>query len=298
MVLPEFRPRMIASEAQASRAELDVGAVGAKRSVWVDLASAFRDPNTPDDFRISEDAQFVFLDPGTCYQPKITPGKLLDMYNGTRKKLGTVVTNFEKSGMGEPFWNFCSGDSSVPPGGVMARSCGGYLPMVGAMGGGESSGDDDDDGDNIGGRNASRSEANKLKKKSRARQASKRRQKKAKESITEYMPAVRRELQGMQTNWTSSTVAPAALATERALKKYEAEMSFQKDRMGRAEADKEVATRENRRQARRAEYKRLRDELRKEEAEPERDEEFIAVLKGAAADGLKSMEGDNDAPGS
>ena len=47
MVLPEFRPRMVASEAQASRAELDVGAVGARRSVWVDLASAFRDPNTP-----------------------------------------------------------------------------------------------------------------------------------------------------------------------------------------------------------------------------------------------------------
>ena len=112
------------------------------------------------------------------------------------------------------------------------------------------------------------------------------------------MPAVRRKLQGMQTNWTSSTVAPAALATERALKKYEAAMSFQKYRMGRAEADKEVATRENRRQARRAEYKRLRDELRKEEAEPERDEEFIAVLKGAAADGLKSTKGDNDAPGS
>lgn len=71
------------------------------------------------------------LDPGTCYQPNITPGKLLDMYNSTRKKLGTVVTNFKKSGMGEPFWNFCSGDSSVPSGGVMARTRGGYLPMVG-----------------------------------------------------------------------------------------------------------------------------------------------------------------------
>ena len=47
MVLPEFRPRMIASEAQASRAELDVDAVGAKRSMWVDPASAFRDPHTP-----------------------------------------------------------------------------------------------------------------------------------------------------------------------------------------------------------------------------------------------------------
>lgn len=158
-------------------------------------------------------------------------------------------------------------------------------------GGGESSGDDDDDGDNIGGRNASRSEANRLKKKSRARQASKRRQKKAKESIAEYMPAVRRELQGAQTNLTSTTVAPAALDTERALNKYEADMSFQKVRMGRAEADKEVARRENRRNAR-EEYKRLRDELRKEEAEPERDEEFIAVLKGAAADALKSMKGE------
>ena len=35
---------MIESEAQASRAELDNGAVGAKRSIWLDLTKAFVDP--------------------------------------------------------------------------------------------------------------------------------------------------------------------------------------------------------------------------------------------------------------
>ena len=177
-------------------------------------------------------------------------------------------------------------------------------------GGGESSGgDDDDDGDNGGGRNASISEAHRLKTKSRARQATIRRQKKAKESIAEYMPALRRELEAMWAKSTSTTVAPAALDTERALKSLEAEinlqkaqmnlqkvrMNLQKARTGKAKAEKEMVTRENRRQAR-AEYKRLRNELRKEEAEPERDEALIAVLKGAAAFALKSMKGDNDAP--
>ena len=39
-----FRRRMIESESQASRAELDNGAVGAKRTIWVDLTRAFVDP--------------------------------------------------------------------------------------------------------------------------------------------------------------------------------------------------------------------------------------------------------------
>lgn len=46
MVGADFRGRMIESEAQATRAELDNGAVGAGRSIWVDLAKAFVDPNT------------------------------------------------------------------------------------------------------------------------------------------------------------------------------------------------------------------------------------------------------------
>ena len=44
MVGDVFRPRMIESEAQASRAELDNGAVGVKQRVWVDLKKAILDP--------------------------------------------------------------------------------------------------------------------------------------------------------------------------------------------------------------------------------------------------------------
>ena len=44
MVGDLFRPRMIQSEAQASRAELDNGAVGATRSIWLDLTKAFVNP--------------------------------------------------------------------------------------------------------------------------------------------------------------------------------------------------------------------------------------------------------------
>ena len=46
MVLDEFRLRMVESEAQASRAGLDISAVGANRRVWMDLQKAFVDPKT------------------------------------------------------------------------------------------------------------------------------------------------------------------------------------------------------------------------------------------------------------
>ena len=36
------------------------------------------------------------------------------MYNSVCKKLGTATTNFKKSGMGNPFWDFCSGDFCMP----------------------------------------------------------------------------------------------------------------------------------------------------------------------------------------
>ena len=36
------------------------------------------------------------------------------MYNSVRKKLGTATTNFKKSGMGNPFWDFCSGGFCMP----------------------------------------------------------------------------------------------------------------------------------------------------------------------------------------
>ncbi|CAN0383890.1 unnamed protein product, partial [Laminaria digitata] len=35
------------------------------------------------------------------------------MYNTTRKHLNTFTTNCKQSGMGEPFWDLCQGDTDA-----------------------------------------------------------------------------------------------------------------------------------------------------------------------------------------
>ena len=109
------------------------------------------------------------------------------------------------------------------------------------------------------------------------------------------MPAFRRRLETTRPKSTSTAFALPAIDTERALQKYGAEICLQEARTMKAEAEKEAVTREKHRQAR-AEYKRLRDVLRNEEAEPERDKAFITVSKGPAVDALNSMKGYNSAP--
>ena len=80
-------------------------------------------------FKISTNVRLNNLNPGKCYQPNVTPGKLKDMYNSVRKKLGTATTNFKKSGMRNPFWDVCSGDLCMPWGsGAGQRLC--VLPIL------------------------------------------------------------------------------------------------------------------------------------------------------------------------
>ena len=61
-------------------------------------------------YLMSTHLQLAHLKPGTCFQPNVRVGKLIDRFNPTRKNLNTFTTNCKQSGMGEPFWDFCQGD--------------------------------------------------------------------------------------------------------------------------------------------------------------------------------------------
>ena len=107
------------------------------------------------------------------------------------------------------------------------------------------------------------------------------------------MPALRRELEAIRPKSTAAANAPPGLDPNVQLRSMKRKLKIQEARIGKAEAGRESQTTDNRRQAR-AEYKRLREDIRKEEAEPERDEAFISML--TAADALESIEEGNSAP--